>query len=136
MRVAVVLALGLSVAACGNQTSTSSTGIEPASTIPSVSTSAPMAGASTSSDDCDLAPTDNDLIIWQHWPRLPNNALLVGDVDMGQCKPTLDTWRAMEPTGPGYCNKIAWASDNPGYDVDQKPAPPLRKVLDEYGDDC
>jgi hypothetical protein len=50
------------------------------------------------------------------------------------CKPTLDTWRYGQSTGPGYCSKIAWADDNPGYDADARPAAPLKKVLDTVGD--
>jgi hypothetical protein len=69
-----------------------------------------------------------DLIIWQRAPRLQDSAFEVGDADLVHCKPTLDTWGAEQPAGPGYCAKIAWASDNPGYDVDVRPAPPLKKV--------
>lgn len=92
---------------------------------------APPGHATTSG--CDL-PTDRDLIIWQRFPRLLADALEVGDADLVHCKPTLDTWASMQPTGPGYCSKIAWADDNPGYDVDVRPAPPLKKVIDEVGD--
>jgi hypothetical protein len=43
------------------------------------------------------------------------------------CKPTLDTWGAEQPAGPGYCSKIGWACDNPSYDVDARPAPTLNR---------
>jgi hypothetical protein len=46
----------------------------------------------------------------------------------------LDTWRAGAPKGPGYCSKIAWASDNPEYASGVTPAAPLKKVIDEVGD--
>jgi hypothetical protein len=46
----------------------------------------------------------------------------------------LDTWRASRPTGPGYCAKIAWSADNPGYPPSVQPAPPLKKVIDQVGD--
>lgn len=85
------------------------------------------------SPSCDL-PTSRDLIIWERSPRLPDSALEVGDADLMKCKPTLDTWKAGQPNGPGYCSKIAWASDNSGYDVDARPAPPLKKVVDQVGD--
>jgi hypothetical protein len=82
---------------------------------------------------CDM-PTTRDLIIWEHRPRILDSAYTVGDADLSQCKPTVDTWPAGEPTGEGYCSKIAWASDNPGYDTDARPAPPLKKVIETVGD--
>jgi hypothetical protein len=85
------------------------------------------------SGPCNLQPSDRDLIIWERSPRLPDSAVKVGDVDGVNCKPTIDDWKTGEPTGPGYCAKIAWASDNPGYDADVRPAPPLKKVIDEVG---
>ena len=51
------------------------------------------------SGPCNLQPSDRDLIIWERWPHLPDSALKVGDVDEVNCKPTLDDWRAGEPTG-------------------------------------
>jgi hypothetical protein len=63
-----------------------------------------------------------------------DNSIEIGDVDLLKCKPTLDTWREYQPDAPGYCHKIAWADDNPGYTADVQPAAPLRKVLDEFGD--
>jgi hypothetical protein len=82
---------------------------------------------------CDM-PTTRDLIIWERRPQILDSAYEVGDADLSQCKPTVDTWPAGEPTGSGYCSKIAWASDNPGYDTDARPAPPLKKVIEEVGD--
>jgi hypothetical protein len=94
-----------------------------------VVTAAPVPTSGT----CDL-PTTRDLIIWEHFPRLPDDVLEVGDADLLRCKPTLDTWRDDQPTGVGYCSKIAWASDNPGYNVDARPVLPLKNVIDEVGD--
>src|SRR5882757_9819313 len=108
LTIPVTLASSLMLAACG---------------LP-LASAAPM----PESGPCNLEPTSRDLIIWERWPRLPDAAQEVGDVDGSQCKLTLDSWKAGEPTGPGYCAKIAWASDNPGYDVDARPAPPLKNV--------
>jgi hypothetical protein len=85
------------------------------------------------SGHCNLT-TGRDLIIWTRWPGVPDFATKNGDVDLVHCKPTLDGWRDWEQTGPGYCAKIAWASDNPGYDINVRPAPLLKKVIDEVGD--
>jgi hypothetical protein len=100
-----------------------------ASAAPSEARAAPI----PTSGPCDL-PTTRDLIIWQRAPRLQDSAFEVGDADLLHCKPTLDTWGGEQPTGPGFCSKIAWASDNPSYDVDARPAPPLKNVIDEVGD--
>jgi hypothetical protein len=82
---------------------------------------------------CDL-PTTRDLIIWERRPRILDSAIEVGDADLLQCKATLDTWASTQPTGSGYCAKIAWASDNPGYNVEERPALPLKNVIDAVGE--
>lgn len=82
---------------------------------------------------CDL-PISSGLIIWQHGPGVPDRSMFANPADIYNCRPTLDTWRARQPTGPGYCSKIAWSSDNPGYIPDVTPAAPLKKVIDQVGD--
>lgn len=74
-----------------------------------------------------------DLIVWQRAPRLLDSAFEIGSVGP-HCTPTLDTWASEQPTGPGYCSKIAWADDNPDYDVEVKPAPTPKKVIQTVGD--
>src|SRR5262245_6605329 len=83
---------------------------------------------------CNLHTSDNALIIWTRWPGVSPFADVVGDVNYVHCVPTLQTWAAGEQTGPGYCAKFAWASDNPGYNAGERPAPPLKHVIDETGD--
>ncbi|GAB4662594.1 hypothetical protein MOKP64_49240 [Mycobacterium avium subsp. hominissuis] len=100
---------------------------------PSVASATPGVKPFPAVGPCDM-PTTRDLIVWERRPRLIDSAFEVGDADLSQCKPTVDTWPAGEPTGPGYCSKIAWASDNPGYDTDARPAPPLKKVIEAVGD--
>jgi hypothetical protein len=63
-----------------------------------------------------------------------DSAEAVDESDLYNCRPMLDTWRARGPSGPGYCSKIAWASDNPDYVLGVSPAAPLKKVIDEVGD--
>ncbi|MHA7653859.1 hypothetical protein ACX9NE_28945 [Mycobacterium sp. ML4] len=82
---------------------------------------------------CDL-PVSSGLIIWQHAPGMPDRSVFASEADLYNCRPTLDTWRAGQPTGPGYCSKIAWSSDNPGYVPGVAPAAPLKKVIDQVGD--
>lgn len=82
---------------------------------------------------CDL-PVSSGLIIWQHAPGVRDRSRFANPADLYNCRPTLDTWRAGEPTGPGYCSKIAWSADNPGYVPSVTPAAPLKKVIDQVGD--
>lgn len=82
---------------------------------------------------CDL-PISSAFIIWQHGPGVPDRSVFANQSDVYNCRPTLDTWRAGQPTGPGYCSKIAWSSDNPGYVPGVTPAAPLKKVIDQVGD--
>lgn len=87
------------------------------------------------SQPCDL-PTTNKLIIWHHAPAAEDRAEMVGETDLYTCKPMLDELRgpALGPTGPGYCSKVAWLSDNPGYSTLISPAVPLKKVFYQVGD--
>jgi hypothetical protein len=96
-------------------------------------TSAQAAAPTSTRTPCTLNST-RTLILWEHWPRLPDNSTEIGDIDGLHCAPTLAHWREGMPTGPGYCTKIAWSDDNPGYPVESVPAPPLKHVLDEVGD--
>lgn len=99
----------------------------------SAASAAPGVGPIPAAGLCDM-PTTSDLIVWKRRPRLFDSAFEIGDADLSQCKPTVDTWPAAQPTGPGYCSKIAWASDSPGYDTDARPSPPLKKVIEAVGD--
>jgi hypothetical protein len=81
---------------------------------------------------CNL-PTASSLIIWQHAPPALDRSAFINASDVYNCRPALDTWRAGQPTGPGYCSKIAWSVDNPVY-VPVEPAAPLKKVVDQVGD--
>jgi hypothetical protein len=82
---------------------------------------------------CNL-PATRSLIIWHRAPGVQDSAVGINEADLSNCRPALDTWRALGPNGPGYCSKIAWATDNPGYVANVSPAAPLKKVIDEVGD--
>ncbi|QLL05375.1 hypothetical protein [Mycobacterium vicinigordonae] len=82
---------------------------------------------------CNL-PTDRSLIFWQRAPGVPDHARFISESDMYNCRPTLETWSAGLPTGPGNCSKIAWSTDNPSYTPNFIPAPPLKKIIDQVGD--
>jgi hypothetical protein len=82
---------------------------------------------------CNL-PTARSLLIWQHAPGGEDTSVYVNESDLSNCRPKLETWGAGQPTGPGYCSKIAWSTDNPGHTPGVVPAPPLKKVIDQVGD--
>lgn len=70
-------------------------------------------------------------------PDRPWNAQLVGDINFVTCTRTsYDEVSQTSPLGDGYCTQVAYASDNPGYNVDATPAPPLRDVFIEVGAGC
>jgi len=82
---------------------------------------------------CNLVTT-RSLIIWRRAPGVQDSAFAINGADLSNCRPALDTWRALGPNGPGYCSEIAWSTDNPGYAFGVSPAAPLQKVIDEVGD--
>jgi hypothetical protein len=81
---------------------------------------------------CNL-PTAGSLIVWTHAPPALDRSVFINESDVYNCRPALDTWKAGEPSGPGFCSKVAWSTDNPGY-IPVVPAPPLKKVVDQVGD--
>ncbi len=115
--------------------------------IPSIAASTLVAAAcalqfaSTAHSEVGTVPVPRDTlqsanreqpISWQHAPGKQDESVFVNKADVYNCGPLLDTWRAGQPTGPGYCSKIAWSSDNPAYNV--YGAPTLQNVIDEVGD--
>jgi hypothetical protein len=82
---------------------------------------------------CNL-PAVRSLLIWQHAPRVPDTTIGINESDVYNCKPTLDTWHSLVQSGPGYCAKIAWSADNPGYVNGVTPVAPLQNVIDQVGD--
>ncbi len=69
-------------------------------------------------------------------PGLQPQAMEIGNVDFGACRSSLDTFRQEAGQGGGECTTIALASDNPGYDVNASPAPPLHNVIMSAGPGC
>lgn len=142
MRRIVVLAVaaGLGVAGCSSSASKPAT--TPSTSSPtSVAATATPADAPSSSAPAAPAetcatplPDRGDIIEWQREPGLPDSAIELGGTDPEHCRLTFDTLQDSSPTGAGYCTQAAWASDNPGYNVDATPAPQLKKVQVTIGD--
>ena len=134
--VGVLTAVGLVVTGCSGHrvsgTSTTATSSGVAAPAPG---GVPAPGPGSAPHPCTL-PHFGDLIEWQRRPGKVDSALRFPDVDPTKCEPALDGWMEGMPPGPGVCFMIGWASDNPGYNVFAKPAPPLKNTLDKVGDAC
>ena len=128
-RIAVLAAVALSLTACG---STAPAATSAATAAASTAASSPAAEASPA---CTLKTTF-DYIVRDTEPGLPASAQEIGNVDLGNCTPSLGDFAAGAGQAQGECETIALASANPGYDVNATPAKPLRKVIESAGPGC
>lgn len=69
-------------------------------------------------------------------PGLQASAIEIGDVDYSNCTNSLDDFLAEAGQADGESTAIALASDNPGYNPEQVPAPPLKHVIESAGPGC
>ncbi len=118
----------LSVAACGSSASSSA----PAAAAPATATHGARPSASAS---CTLT-TSFDYIERTTQPGIPASADEIGNTDYSACADSLTTFAAEAGQADGECMTIARASDNPGYDVNAVPAPPLKRVAESAGPGC
>jgi hypothetical protein len=125
----------LLLAGCSSSTSKPSAAISPVAapptTAPADSASQPVSPAETCATPL---PDKGDVIVREIFPNVPVDALDLGGTDPEHCVWTMDSLKTSQPSGPGYCSQVAWASDNPGYDADTVPAPPLKNVQETIGD--
>jgi hypothetical protein len=122
---AVAAVLGLA----GCSSSASKPAAAPTSQAPAVSiTSQPPA-------TCSLKP-QGDIIERIVVPGQPATAQQLGGVDLRNCTLTFSDLADETSKDPGYCTQAAWLSDNPNYDVNAVPAPPLKKIQAQAGQAC
>lgn len=123
----------VSVAGCGT-----------APSAPTVPTTVPAADPTTTSAEggapagamaqCRARPAPNgDILVREIEPGLPIKALLLGrgwawNYGTGECQTSTDFTISGASQTPGACTQIALASDNPGYNADEQPARPLKKI--------
>lgn len=81
-------------------------------------------------------PPTRDVIVWMRIPGVQDSAQVLGNYDQQNCEPTFKTVQETSPTEPGDCTEAAWASDNPGYNVDATPARRLKHVYVAVGPAC
>jgi uncharacterized lipoprotein YbaY len=60
----------------------------------------------------------------------------IGNVDLADCASSLAGFQAVAGQAQGECATIALASSNPGYNVNEIPAPPLKDVIASAGPGC
>jgi hypothetical protein len=73
------------------------------------------------------------------WPPLQPQADEIGNTDYtdhAACADSLSTFASEAGQADGECTTIALASDNPGYNVNATPAPPLKDVIESAGPGC
>ena len=58
----------------------------------------------------------------------------VWDFGDGKCITSTEFALTTNPGLPGFCTKVAKVSTNPGYRVDERPAPRLKHVIGKSGD--
>ncbi len=122
---AAAAAAALSLAACGSA---------PSSPAPASPASSPAAAAKPSAS-CKLTTTF-DYIERTTEPGLQAQADEIGNADYAACADSLSTFRQEAGQADGECTTIAKASDNPGYNPDAVPAPPLKNVIMSAGPGC
>lgn len=77
-----------------------------------------------------------DVIVWYQVPGTSDSAQLVGSYNISTCETIFEDLPRTSPTQAGYCTLGAWASDNPGYDPDARPAGRPRKIQAAVGPAC
>jgi hypothetical protein len=123
----VAVVIGAVLAGCSSGGST-------AAAAPPASRAAAAAKA-TPAASCKLKTTF-DYIVRDDDPGAQVLADEIGNVDFGNCTSSLEDFAATAGQAQGECTTIAKASDNPGYDVNKIPAPPLKDVISESGPGC
>ena len=116
------------LSACGAGAANSTTAASPAATR--AATSSPSSSAS-----CALKTTF-DYIERDDDPGASVLAAEIGNVDLENCTPSLSDFTAEAGQAAGECTTIAKASDNPGYNLNAVPAPPLKDVIESAGPGC
>ena len=127
---AALLAAVLALAGCSSTPAST-----PAAAAPSTAASTAASATPSPSGSCAL-PDDQDLILRDDDPGASIIAQEIGEVDLENCTPTLDDFQQTAGQSAGECTTIAWAKDNPGYNVNATPAPPLKDVIESAGPGC
>jgi hypothetical protein len=144
------------VPAAATASAAATTAITPSATTaaPSVTAPAPRdsrtaqahrtAKASTDSAEAACAArgfASGDIYVRWTDPGVPWTAQELGgewvwNVALGKCLTSVQMEIAASPPGAGNCTQVGYVAENPGYDVNATPAPPLEDVAAETGPAC
>lgn len=115
----------------------SSPNTQPATQGASPATGTDVTDPPAARDACVARPPAGDILLREAWPGLPVNAMQLGgqwqwNYTTHTCMNAVDMAIATAPlgsNGKAICTEVALAADNPGYNVEAKPAPRLNKVI-------
>jgi len=127
----LVIATLFATAACSSGSPAASA---PPATLAATPPATTTAAASASVKGC-TSPTF-DYIERDVDPEAQTLAQEIGNCDLATGQDSLATFQQTAGQAPGECTTIALASDNPGYDVNAVPAPPLKDVIESAGPGC
>jgi hypothetical protein len=109
---------------------------QPAAAVPAAGVPARSAAAKAApSPPCKLKDTPT-YIVRDDDPGASVLASDIGNADYVTCTTALADFAATAGQASGECTTIALASDNPGYNVNAVPAPPLKGVIESAGPGC
>jgi len=131
LAIVALLAMAAVMAACSSGSSAASA---PPATSAAAAPATTAAAASASAKGC-TGPTF-DYIERDADPGAQTLAQEIGNCDLATGQDSLATFQQTAGQAAGECTTIALASDNPGYDVNAVPAPPLKKVIESAGPGC
>jgi hypothetical protein len=144
------------VPAAATASAAATTAITPSATTaaPSVTASAPRDSRTAQAHRTAKARTDSaeaacaargfasgDIYVRWTDPGVPWTAQELGgewvwNVALGKCLTSVQMEIAASPPGAGNCTQVGYVADNPCYDVNATPAPPLKDVAAETGPAC
>lgn len=145
----------LALAACSSSTKTTASGDQatnptvgmstvkvittspaPAASRPAATKAGKASKSATPSDNPTPCGPNRDIVVRYKVPGLEDSAQILGSWEIGTCKSTFDSLQQTAPKDAGYCTWAAYGSDNPGYNADETPAKPLKKVVLAVGPAC
>lgn len=129
------LVAAVAVAGCSSAAPTAAGATSSASSASASAVKTTAAAPAAPSGSCSL-PDNQDLIVRDDDPGAQILAQEVGEANLGNCTTTLSSFAQTAGQAAGECSTIAWAKDNPGYDVNAVPAPPLKDVIQSAGPGC
>ena len=129
----LVVAAGTLFACSPDINSQNGTATQGEATITPDASGVPSGGPS----DC---PSGPDYIMVVHVQGTPDTAQRIAGYSwlaaQSQCVDAVSFLQSTTPDNAPQCRLIAPAADNPGYDVNARPAPPLKNVVGSFGAQC